>query len=174
MKNNLIISFENGVTVSIEDEDVDVDARMTPDKTAISVSQLVGLTKLFNNICKTSKYNESNISDLENDLNFKLGPKSKELLLNVGSLKIGDFEIKNSSGIVDLTNEWKSTVAKDDEKDRFIVIEADGPDYTLIDDQDMIFVYDGKEKKTESYDEDVITHIAKHFMSKIVGDEYDY
>ena len=170
MNNNLIISFENGVTISIED----ADAKMTPDKTTISVSQLVGLTKLFNNICKTSKYNESDISDLENDLNFKLGPKSKELLLNVGSLKIGDFEIKNSSGIVDLTNEWKSTVAKDDEKDRFIVIEADGPDYTLIDDQDMIFVYDGKEKKTESYDEDVITHIAKHFMSKIVGKEYDY
>ena len=96
------------------------------------------------------------------------------MLLNVGSLKIGDFEVKNNSGIIDLTNEWKSTVAKDDEKDKFIVIEADGDDYTLVDNRDMIFVYDGKEKKTESYGEDVITHIAKHFMSKIVGKEYDY
>ena len=59
-------------------------------------------------------------------------------------------------------------------KDKFIVIEADGDDYTLVDNRDMIFVYDGKEKKTESYGEDVITHIAKHFMSKIVGKEYDY
>ena len=168
MNNDLIISFENGLTISIR------DTRMIPDKTIISISQFVSLTKLFNNICETNKYNESNISDLENSLNFKLGPKTKELLLNVGSLKIGNFEVKNNSGIIDLTNEWKSTVAKDDEKDKFIVIEADGDDYTLVDDRDMIFVYDGKEKKTESYGEDVITHIAKHFMSKIVGKEYDY
>ena len=79
MNNDLIISFENGLTISIR------DTRMIPDKTIISISQFVSLTKLFNNICETSKYDESNISDLENSLNFKLGPKTKELLLNVGN-----------------------------------------------------------------------------------------
>ena len=63
MNNDLIISFENGLTISIR------DTRMIPDKTTISISQFVGLTKLFNNICETSKYDESNISDLENGLN---------------------------------------------------------------------------------------------------------
>ena len=58
MNNDLIISFENGLTISIR------DTRMIPDKTIISISQFVGLTKLFNNICETNKYDESNIYDL--------------------------------------------------------------------------------------------------------------
>lgn len=168
---NIEISIEDGTTIIIED---DKETSSTKKDFSISSDQFINLIKLFNTNCEFTPYTESDISYLESELDFKLGKKTSDMLLSIGNLKVSDFEVPNKEKLISLTNEWKNNIATEDQKSKYIVIEADGDDYTLVDKDDMIFVYDGKEKKTESYDEDVYTHIGKHFMSKLVGDKYKY
>lgn len=167
MKNKIVVSTDK-MKISIESS--------KPDnvKDVINIEQMKQLVKIFNNFCKTITEKSTTINDLEQALSFKLGNKTKEMLIEIGSIKVKDFYLPTNSDLIKLTNEWRNTVAKDSHKDKFIVIESDNGDYTLVDKADMIYVYDHKTEKTECYDEDVVTHITKHIMSKIVGDEYKY
>lgn len=167
--NTITISTEN-LTISIES----TDALKKPSEANITLDKMISVISAFNDVCETTKYTDEDISHLEESLNFKLGPKTKDMLKSVGNLKMKGFEVPDAKGIISLTHKWRNTVATDDQINRYIVIEADDDDFTLIDFKDDIFVYEAKKKETSSYNEDVITHITKHVMSKIVGDEYEY
>lgn len=167
MKNKIVVSTDK-MKISIESS--------KPDnvKDVINIEQMKQLVKIFNNFCKTTTEKGTTIGDLEQALDFKLGDKTKEMLIEIGSIRVRDFYLPTNSDLIKLTNEWRNTVAKDSHKDKLMVIESDNGDYTLVDGRDMIYVYDHKTKKTVCYDEDVVTHITKHIMSKIVGDKYEY
>ena len=167
--------MRNKIVVSTDKMKISIESSKPDDvKDVITIEQMKQLVKIFNNFCKTTTERDTTISDLEQTLDFKLGNKTEEMLIEIGSIKVKDFYLPTNSDLIKLTNEWRNTVAKDSEKNKFIVIESDNGDYTLVDKNDIIYVYDHKTKKTDCYDEDVVTHITKHIMAKIVGDKYEY
>lgn len=147
-----------------------------PEDATLTLTQLDGLMGIFKEFISKNIVNEEELKKLEETLNFTLGESTKAMLLDIGSFEIinGNFSVPNPQGLIELTNKWRSTVATDEQKSNYIVIEADGDDYTLVDSQDKIFVYSGETKKTEPDGTDVVTHICKHIMAKFVGKEYSY
>ena len=145
-----------------------------PDKVEITIDQFRSVCGTFSNIMKTEPYSDESILELENELMFKLGKLTKDILKTTGNLIIGDFEVPNKEKLIELTNKWKNTVAAEEDKCKYIVIEADGDDFTLVNSSDEIFVYSGETKQTNPDDTNVVTHICKHVFAKIVGKEYDY
>lgn len=145
-----------------------------PDKTEITLDQYKSVISSFSNVIKIEPYTDEMILKLEDNLQFKLGNLTKELLKTSGKLIIGDFEVPDKNKLIELTNKWKNTVAADDEKTKYIVIEADGDDFTLVNSFDEIFVYSGESKQTDPDDTNVITHICKHIFAKIIGKDYKY
>lgn len=145
-----------------------------PDKVEISIDQYNGVIHHFSNLMKIEPYSDEVIKELENELQFNLGSLTKELLRSSGNLIIGDFEVPNKTKLVELTNKWRNEIASDEDKLKFVVIEADGDDFTLVNSNDEIFVYDGETKQTNPDDTTVITHICKHIFAKIIGKDYKY
>ena len=111
----IIISLENGTTVSIED-------KRDSKKISFSLEKFKKLVELFSDNCSISPYSGEDISNLESSLSFKLGPKTKEMLKFAGNLKVADFEVPKADGLIKLTNEWKNSVATNEQKEKFIVI----------------------------------------------------
>lgn len=149
---------------------------INPKDAQLTILHLNGLTELFKEFISTDKYSEPDIAKIETETGVKLGESTKTMLLDTGSLVVigGNFEVPNADKLLELTNTWLNSVATEDQKGKFIVIEADGDDFTLVDSNDKIFVYSGETKETAPDGTDVITHICKHIMAKIVGNDYEY
>lgn len=142
-----------------------------PEK-EISLDQMKDLIKTFGDRIKYEPWSEQDINTFENETNFKLGEKTAKMLREIGNLMIGNFEVPRNKDLYNLTQKWRETVATQDQMEEFVVIEADGNDFTLVNARDEIYIYHGDNKTTSPDGTDVISHISKHIMAKIAGLDY--
>lgn len=141
-------------------------------KLPITIDQLKELIKVYSNYINTKPYTDEDIKCLEDSTKFTLGPITKEMLKTIGLIYVNGFTLPDCKMLINYNKAWKENVAKDDEKKRFIVIESDNGDYTLVDSNDKIAIYDHLKKNTRDDYQDVSTHIAKHIMAAITGVDY--
>lgn len=165
------ISIESDEPIEVTTLKPDKD----PSKVEVTFNQLKSLINIFEDrIFDLNRYSDEDIDKFESETSFKLSEDTKLYFKSIGAFRCGDFCVPKVDKIIDLTKEWKDTIATEDQKDKYVVIEADGGDYTLIDNSDIVYMYEGKTKETKTDNESIYTHICKHIMSKIVGEGCKY
>lgn len=159
---------KNGKKLLFSTESEDAE----PRQIEINEDQLKSVVENFNNIIHTS-VQDGFCDYVEKNLHFKLGEQTKFIFTSFGAMTGNKFKMPTKEQVVDYTNTWKKDVAKsEDEKSKFIVIESDSGDYTLVDSDDNIFVYDHKKQETRDDKTKACTHICNHVMADIVGVHY--
>lgn len=160
------ISLENGITV-----ETDINVNISDRDDNIDIEQFKSFITIFKDRIKTTGYSSIEIDAICNKLKFSIGTMTKNLLTSIGQIETKSFVLPNSLNLVKMTFDWRENYSSKEDKDKFIVIESDKGDFTLVDKFDNIFVYSSKTKTVINDKSDVITHIAKHVMRAVAGEE---
>ena len=168
----------NGYTISVESTDVDSNpnnASTDPSKTTIEDSQLGGLVySVFKDrVVVESRFTEDDVKKVEGATNFTFNSATKRYLMEFGKMHIGEFKTPSPDEMIKMTAEWNK-IAKTDQKDKYVVVESDDGDYTIVDNTDTIYVYEHETENTVTEHENTTTHIAKHIMCAIIGSKCKY